>query len=1533
MVGIEDTSGKLITGERRYETCAVCRELINPCLLRRNYVCGKCNLVSRCNAKEGNPRCTASDAAAAADARRTNTTILYRCHFGLANYAIPIKIGELGSIILYGGQFRVKSLEPPDGDPDLIVEFDADGNKIVITEREFRKVVSSIDRWRILNGYPDHQPWREREKLITRYLESSGAPIKTVEASVGSKKYRWKVDKLEELLRGRYNLSLFEPWTEFLSPPSRDSIDRNVKDLFSWRILPETAVGDEVLKSAREALEKYRENIYHFFFNPEEVLDEYKEAIIPLSKAFSTMELLKELATLISRTANVVFYKDIYFMLKNMWDNHPMSVVEFFDDRWKLCKAILQELDTKGKEPTPPEISSHLELVADLTRNLMFFAYKLLSDDFRSVILMLRYNLQLLEDYGIEGDLRNQTECIFNNMTTTSCLFIRDLLEAKYEKLAKGRLERLVSPLYEQTYQKIMGLSRERLRERLETYQKKTKIESFEELEITDENREEIIEWKNTVLDLLKDAYDHDLILQSDVMLRFFYLVFAGRRHEDIEKELKRIDVNLRWANEAIEEQVERLSASVLEFDICQSLLQFVNKLRGFVYEERFKVLRRLATEKHTKFIMNFMEKDQMSCKYFINHGIEHVTKVLENVDHLIKFAEDNDRNETGKNICKSPVWQYYVRCSALFHDVGMFYGEDHADIYGGPDAIRRCHGAFSGKRIIEERIFDILGSELDKRIVAQICTFHHGNMDIGLLHTNIQPLAAILRIADEFDVGQNRLPVNVRARDSTHRQHINRLGAWIKRWNDETESDLITPTLGSEREAEDIEKLMEQTLEIARKAGHAEIDIWPIKIPCFEFVQRRPRYEAESFLPIDILRSCSEIRAILETDYHYQKHKCVEDVRIITIERGIEKGEAEGEAEGEARKEERRKKKYLVPLISIANLDKSIHTLIKCGYQDQPRIIAERVKNKFKKEIDEVRQYLEPLGIRFKGSRVKEAHTSTSNPHNLLFVNAPVYQGKMKFTGAPTSLLYAIAPTAHMIDNDRNYMHVNMEIWDPDCFGEDEEDELFDILDNLDPKIVGVSNTSAGHFNALRIAKIIRSVKPEAVIIFGGPHENVRCEDTIRKNRDTVDVSIGGVKEPFDMHLRWIKRAIRHKDSFCASTAYRADAEYVLKEIVKKILKSGSPRDKLAEIMQEIRNNALKGKFRVAFWDYEKNRVAVFESQNGLNVNELPNPPRHLLEDSKEYNYEIFRDKITGKIRKTAQVITTRGCIHRCIFCSSVGRSARRTVDNVINELKQLKSEGYEAIFFDDSTFADECGEKHDECPYTMEFCPKEKSAELLKKKYGALYTEGKCGYAIKLCQEMINNNFDFVWGCQTRADVVHRALLEMMKKAGCIYVYFGVESLNKDVLEKMCKDIRPEEIEKGIRLTREEGLDVGLSLVFGLEGENSTTVKETMNKVSEMLKPIPSSDSRVSCISINVATVYPGTRLEQRLRDENAEVPDFDKPPRFCEYPWNQFEDGIWNVPPCTALLGENVERDSEILAKKILKGCREQFGHSLV
>lgn len=142
-----------------------------------------------------------------------------------------------------------------------------------------------------------------------------------------------------------------------------------------------------------------------------------------------------------------------------------------------------------------------------------------------------------------------------------------------------------------------------------------------------------------------------------------------------------------------------------------------------------------------------------------------------------------------------------------------------------------------------------------------------------------------------------------------------------------------------------------------------------------------------------------------------------------------------------------------------------------------------------------------------------------------------------------------------------------------------------------------------------------------------------------------------------------------------------------------------------------------------------------IVQGKNVSNLDDIPFPARHLLEKNL---YGEGRERF-------APIMASRGCPYNCIFCSKpiLGRGVRhRSPKNVVNEMESIGDECHWLFVFADDTFT-------------------------INRNLVA-----------QLCKEMIDRKIEAEWQCETRINLVDEDLLEMMKKAGCRRIEFGVES-----------------------------------------------------------------------------------------------------------------------------------------------------------
>ncbi len=198
-------------------------------------------------------------------------------------------------------------------------------------------------------------------------------------------------------------------------------------------------------------------------------------------------------------------------------------------------------------------------------------------------------------------------------------------------------------------------------------------------------------------------------------------------------------------------------------------------------------------------------------------------------------------------------------------------------------------------------------------------------------------------------------------------------------------------------------------------------------------------------------------------------------------------------------------------------------------------------------------------------------------------------------------------------------------------------------------------------------------------------------------------------------------------------------------------------------------------------------------------NLDDIPFPARHLV-NIHEYVPALEQYKRLP----VTNMITTRGCPYKCIFCSSGNTKAYyRSPGNVLEEMKILVNE-YKVrdITFWDDTFT------------------------LNKKR------------VLELMELIKKEKMDLVWCCNSRVNTIDRELLEKMSAAGCWKMFFGVESMNQKQLNTLKKGVLVPQIHAAIKGCKEFGIESECSFIFGTPGE---TYQEGLDTIREIKKLNP--------------------------------------------------------------------------------------------
>jgi radical SAM superfamily enzyme YgiQ (UPF0313 family) len=240
---------------------------------------------------------------------------------------------------------------------------------------------------------------------------------------------------------------------------------------------------------------------------------------------------------------------------------------------------------------------------------------------------------------------------------------------------------------------------------------------------------------------------------------------------------------------------------------------------------------------------------------------------------------------------------------------------------------------------------------------------------------------------------------------------------------------------------------------------------------------------------------------------------------------------------------------------------------------------------------------------------------------------------------------------------------------------------------------------------------------------------------------------------------------------------------------------------------------------------------------------------------------YRLQRYPRVGTTQFAMPVLSARGCPFSCSFCFRMepGHMPYPT-ESVMNEIGWLH-EWYDVSYinFDD---------------------------ELLMSSDARIQ---------ELCEAILRLPFRIDWMCNGRLNRATPANLELMRRAGCVFVNYGVEALDDGVLEQMNKHLTVSQIHAGVQSTIKAGISPGLNVMWGNPGD-------TVETLQRLVAFLHIYDDGAQLRTIRPVTPYPGTALfaravaEGRLRDtadfyERAHV-NSDLP----SVQWATTDDGSW-------------------------------------
>ena len=200
-----------------------------------------------------------------------------------------------------------------------------------------------------------------------------------------------------------------------------------------------------------------------------------------------------------------------------------------------------------------------------------------------------------------------------------------------------------------------------------------------------------------------------------------------------------------------------------------------------------------------------------------------------------------------------------------------------------------------------------------------------------------------------------------------------------------------------------------------------------------------------------------------------------------------------------------------------------------------------------------------------------------------------------------------------------------------------------------------------------------------------------------------------------------------------------------------------------------------------------------------------------------------------------------SKGCPAACTFCSNKkyhqGRNRCRNLDHILHDLEYLVGKcGANGIYFSDELFLPDRRIRNEFLSMVME------------------------------------SNLEFVWGCQMRLGVLKEEDIDLMYKAGCRWILFGIESGSPQMIRKIKKGIDLSLAKPTIDYCEKIGITVQASFIIGFPDETPAEMQQTIDfalslhaslPVLNILIPAPNSE-----VYSRLLEVEPDFRAQKSIR-----------------------------------------------------------------
>lgn len=278
-------------------------------------------------------------------------------------------------------------------------------------------------------------------------------------------------------------------------------------------------------------------------------------------------------------------------------------------------------------------------------------------------------------------------------------------------------------------------------------------------------------------------------------------------------------------------------------------------------------------------------------------------------------------------------------------------------------------------------------------------------------------------------------------------------------------------------------------------------------------------------------------------------------------------------------------------------------------------------------------------------------------------------------------------------------------------------------------------------------------------------------------------------------------------------------EPEFFIKKTGADVIVQGEGEETIVEILDALKTGTpLSGVDGIAF----KDGGAVTVNKRRAQIEDLSSLPWPAYHKFPMHYYRLLRMPNAAPTDFVIPMMSGRGCTFKCTFCYRMDTGYRaRDPKELLEEVTFLNKE-YGLNYF---SFQD----------------------DLLMT--SAAHTEA-------VCTAFLDANLGVKWNCNGRLNYCTPDLLKLMKRAGCVFINYGIEAMDNEVLKKMKKGLRTDMVVKGIEATLDVGISPGLNMMFGNYGDTRETLKKAVDFLIKY-------DDFAQMRTIRPVTPYPGSPL----------------------------------------------------------------------